>query len=85
MSGSNSKHGTSADCINCRILPQAYIEIKYRANFLHHSLFFAAAAKAKKEGKTPLLITHEAGQRGELVTLSLVDFFALVAQKEVAG
>jgi len=82
LSGSNSQHGTAADCIDCIILPEAYIEIKLRASFLHHALFRDAAAKAKKEGKIPLLVTHEKSTHGELVTLRLEDFLELASDEE---
>lgn len=85
LSGSNSQHGTSADCMNCEILPDSYIEIKHRQNFTHHTLFRDAAAKAKKEGKLPLLVTHVGGEHGELVTLRLDDLIKLLQAQEPNG
>lgn len=82
LSGSNSQHGTSADCIHCRILPGAYIEIKFRASFLHHALFKDVEEKAKKEGKLPLLVTHQKNDKGELVTLRLNDFLDLIKKED---
>lgn len=79
LSGSNSQHGTSADCINTRY-PKFYIEIKLRSNFLHHSIFKAAAKEAKKEGKTPILVTHVKSEESELVVLRIEDFLKLVHQ-----
>lgn len=78
LSGSNSQHGTSADCMNCAILPNVYIEIKSRSELYTHALFKDAAAKAKKEGKLPLLVTHQKNDKGELVTLRLSDFLGLI-------
>lgn len=83
LSGSNSQHGTSADCILCSKLPEAYIEIKFRSSFLHHALFKDAAKKAKAEGKIPLLVTHQKDEKGELVTLRLDDFLRLLYDKEI--
>lgn len=78
LSGSLSKHGTGADCINCKRLPEAtYVEIKLRANFAHHSLFKEVAAAAKAEYKTPVLITHVKNERSELVILRIEDFVSL--------
>ena len=68
--------------MGCTVLPGAYVEIKYRKTFIHHSLFRAVAAKAKKEGKIPLLVTHVGGEQGELVTLRLHDFIELMNGKQ---
>lgn len=75
LSGSLSKHGTGADCINCKLLPEAtYVEIKLRAKFAHHTLFKEVAAAAKAEQKTPVLITHVKNDESELVILRIEDF-----------
>jgi len=76
LSGSNSQHGTSADVIGG--LDWAYVEVKLRAQFMHHALFKAVAVQAKKEGKVPLLVTHQKNDRGELVTLRLDDLIKLL-------
>jgi len=76
LSGSNSQHGTSADCIGTAF-PDLYIEIKLRASFLHHSLFKDAAKMAKAEGKIPLLVTHVKNEESELVTLRIEDFLEI--------
>jgi len=78
LSGSNSQHGTSADCINCISNPNLYIEIKLRAKFALHSFFYDAEKQAKKEYKIPVLVTHEKSRHGELVTLRLDDFLLLI-------
>jgi len=85
LSGSNSQHGTSADCMGCTVLPGAYVETKYRKSFIHHSLFRAVATKAKNEGRLPLLVTHIGGEQGELVTLRLSDFIKLVQASDTAS
>lgn len=79
LSGSNSQHGTSSDCINTDY-PQYYFEIKLRQNFLHHSIFQTSAEKpAKKEGKIPVLITHKKNSKtGALVVLRIEDFLKLI-------
>ena len=78
LSGSNSQHGTRSDCINCTLLPNAYVEIKLRATWAHHTLFSEIEKQAKKEKRMPLLVTHTKGDRGELVTLRLDDFLSLL-------
>jgi len=80
LSGSNSQHGTSADCIETNH-PGLYIEIKLRASFLHHSIFKLAAKSAQKEGKTPILVTHVKNEDSELVTLMIEDFLKLISGK----
>ena len=77
LSGSNSQHGTSADCIETKH-PWAYIEIKLRARFLHHSMFEEVMKMAQLEDKTPILITHVKNEQGELVILKLSDFLVVL-------
>ena len=77
LSGSNSQHGTSADCIETDY-PWLYIEIKLRASFLHHTIFKLAAKMAQKEGKTPILVTHVKNEESELVTLRIEDFLEII-------
>jgi len=82
LSGSNSQHGTSADCIETEF-PWLYIEIKLRASFLHHSIFNKAAKKAKAEDKTPILITHVKNAESELVILRIEDFLEIVHSRSM--
>ena len=82
LSGSNSQHGTSSDCIESKF-PWLYIEIKLKASFYHHTLFKDAAKIAqselyKKQPKTPILITHVKSEGSELVTLRIEDFLAML-------
>lgn len=77
LSGSNSMHGTSADCIETKY-SKLYIEIKLRANFLHHTIFKEAARMAQLEDKMPILITHLKSEQGELVILKLSDFLVIL-------
>ncbi len=83
LSGSNSQHGTSADCIET-VFPWLYIEIKLRASFLHHSIFKLAAKAAEKEGKTPILVTHVKNEESELVTLRIEDFLNILKGYDLA-
>lgn len=79
LSGSNSQHGTSADCIETDY-PQYYLEIRLRQNFAHHTMFREdVESPAKKEGKIPVLITHKKNSKlGALVVLRLNDFLELI-------
>ena len=79
LSGSNSQHGTSADCIETNY-PEYYLEIKLRESFLHHSMFREDVEKpAEKENKIPVLITHKKNSKsGALVVLRLDDFLELI-------
>ena len=77
LSGSNSQHGTSADCIETNY-PWLYIEIKLRATFLHHTIFKQAAKMAQKEAKTPIIVTHVKNEDSELVTLRIEDFLEIL-------
>ena len=81
LSGSNSQHGTSADCIETDY-PWLYIEIKLRASFLHHTIFKQAAKAAQKEDKTPILVTHVKNEDSELVTLRIEDYLGLLNEKK---
>jgi len=78
LSGSNSQHGTAADCIRTAH-PWLYIEVKLRASFLHHTIFKQAAKEAQKEGKTPILVTHVKNEESELVTLRIEDFLKYIS------
>ena len=82
LSGSNSQHGTSADCIETGY-PWLYIEIKLRASFLHHTIFKQAAKAAQKEDKTPILVTHVKNEDSELVTLRIEDFLDIVHSRKL--
>ncbi len=77
LSGSNSQHGTAADCIETDF-PYVYIEIKLRASFRHHKLFKDVAKAAQEENKMPILVTHVKNEESELVTLSIEDFMEIL-------
>jgi len=81
LSGSNSQHGTSADCIQTAY-PELYVEIKLRSGFAHHTLFKAVVKEAAREHRIPVLVTHEKYHEGELVTLRLDDFISLIHPPE---
>lgn len=79
LSGSNSQHGTSSDCIELSPeFQKFYIEIKLRAKFSHHAFFRDVKQKAKNEQKIPLFITHEKHEKGSLVILRMEDFLELI-------
>lgn len=79
LSGSNSQHGTSADCIETNF-PEYYFEIRLRQNFAHHTMFTTdVEPPAKKEEKIPVLITHKKSSKsGALVILRMDDFLELI-------
>ena len=81
LSGSNSMHNTSADCIETDY-PWLYIEVKLRACFLHHTIFKVAEKAAQKENKIPILVTHVKNEESELVTLKIEDFLELLEGKK---
>jgi hypothetical protein len=68
LSGMNSKVSAS-DTLH----PKLFIECKQRASFAHHTTYDQAKESAKKEGKIPVLCTHEKGAKEFLVTLSSKD------------
>lgn len=72
LSGSSSRH-TSGDLIH----PVFYAEVKYRARHAILTLMREVEAKAKREGKTPLLVLKERGRHGFYVLVSL-DYFTQV-------
>ncbi len=81
LSGSNSQHGTSADCIETKY-PSYYFEIKLRQSFLHHTMFKDKVEKqAIKEGKIPVLITHVKNAKlDSLAILRLEDLIKLLGK-----
>ena len=82
LSGSNSQHGTSSDCIGTRF-SQYYFEIKLRQTFLHHKIFKDVEEKAKvEEDKIPILITHKKYENGSLVVLRMEDFLELIEKRD---
>lgn len=79
LSGSNSQHDTSSDCIELSPeFQKFYIEAKLRAKFMHHRIFKDVKQKARDENKIPLLVTHEKNENGNLVILRLEDFLELI-------
>jgi hypothetical protein len=74
LSGSNSKI-SSSDTIH----PHLFLEAKLRDSFAIHSLWKDTAAKAKKEGKVPVVVTQQKRDHGFLITVhkdDLDDFIA---------
>ena len=58
--------------------PRFHIECKYRQAFSFHRTFKDEEVKAKQLGRVLLLVTKQAGDIGELVTLRLDEFLSLV-------
>lgn len=76
LSGSNSGHHTSSDCIELSPeFQKFYIEIRLRESFLHHNIF--RDIEKQSEDKIPLLITHEKNN-DKLVVMKLENFMELV-------
>jgi len=81
LSGQNSGHKTSSDCIDLNPeFEKFYFEIRLRQNWLHHSMFKEDVEKpASKEGRIPVLVTHKKNSRsGALIVLRIEDFLELV-------
>ena len=76
LSGRNSRH-TSADIIH----PSLYIEVKHRSRIPFYKVWKDVYAKAKSEGKIPVLVIHE---KGSETYLAVVDakFLAEVLNKQ---
>ena len=60
LSGSNSGHNTSSDSLH----PTIYLECKHRAKHSAITLWDDTAAKAKAEGKVPVVAMSEKGRQG---------------------
>ena len=83
LSGSNSQHGTSADCIELSPeFQKFYFEIRLRQKFLHHENFKDVREKAKTENKTPILFTQTKSNDKCLVVLKLEDFVELIKNEK---
>ena len=69
LSGSNSGQ-TSSDTLSDRY----YVEVKYRKKIPFLTVFNDTVEKARKEGKKPIVVFHEAGSKRNIVMLDLNDF-----------
>lgn len=77
LSGGNSRH-TRSDSLHKTI----YMEQKYSKRFAFHNLFRKTAELAKKENKTPCLITTEKYKSYSLVTCKLEDITVIALAYE---
>lgn len=64
LSGAGAKH-SSSDTLH----PRLYIEIKHRKQLSVWSLYKEVTKLAKKENKIPVLVQHEKGMEGFLITV----------------
>ena len=69
LSGGNSKM-TQSDTLSDKY----YVEIKYRKKIPFLKVFNDTVEKARKEGKKPIVVFHEAGTKRNIVMLDLNDF-----------
>ncbi len=65
LSGRSGGH-SSGDVLH----PEFYVEVKQRAHFGLFTLFKDTALKARKEGKTPVVVLHERGSKTRLYIVS---------------
>jgi len=65
LSGRSGGH-SSGDVIHSTL----YVEVKQRAHFALFTLFRDTAKKARKEGKTPVVVLHERGRKTRLYIVS---------------
>lgn len=77
LSGSNSGI-TSSDTLHGYL----FIEVKHRARTWLRGVFDKAAGLAKKEGKTPVVVTIDKNKPGFLITVHSDDVELLYSLKE---
>lgn len=65
LSGSNSGHNTNSDTLH----PDLYIECKVRGQISLWTLFADTEAKAKVEGKIPIVAIKQKGEKGYLILI----------------
>lgn len=65
LSGSNSGHGTNSDSLH----PKLYIECKLRNKIALWQLFVDTEKKAKVEGKVPVVVIKQKGEKGYLLVM----------------
>jgi len=70
LSGANSGHDTSSDCLNCGV----YAEVKYRQKHTVYTLVDDTRGKALKEGLLPVVALKQARRHGFLLVIDSRDF-----------
>ena len=78
MSGGNSKH-TRADSMH----PYLFIEAKQRKALAVWGLWQNTKALAKLENKIPVVVQHETGRNGFLITVHSDDLNDFIAMKQL--
>lgn len=78
LSGSNSGHGTNSDTLS----KDFYIECKFRNKFSIFALFKDTEAKAKVEGKLPIVAIKQKNERGYLLVIRPEDLQLIAAIKK---
>lgn len=74
LSGGNSGHRTSSDCLDVGV----YAEVKYRARHTVYSLCDDTRKKALKEKLLPIVCLKEKGRHGFLMVIDSRDFDEIV-------
>lgn len=72
LSGGNGKQ-TRSDTLHTKL----FIEIKHRVRIPFYSTFRETRDLARKENKTPMVISHETNSHSEIVMIELRDFLTL--------
>lgn len=70
LSGANSGHNTSSDCLNVGV----YAEVKYRLKHTVYTLFDDTRTKALKEKLLPVVCLKEKHRQGFLIVIDSRDF-----------
>lgn len=70
LSGANSGHETSSDCLNTGV----YAEVKYRKTHTVYTLMDDTRGKALKEGLLPVVCLKEHGRHGFLLVIDSRDY-----------
>lgn len=71
LSGRGGGSGTSGDCYSDDARSWLYAEIKHYARAAIFTLFSDTRAKAKREGRRPVVVMHQKGTRNRV---AVVDF-----------
>ena len=70
LSGANSGHSTSSDCLDTGV----YAEVKYRKKHTVYTLMEDTRGKALKEGLLPVVCLKEHGRHGFLLVIDSRDY-----------
>lgn len=70
LSGANSGHNTSSDCLDCGV----YAEVKYRQKHTVYTLMDDTRMKALSEGLLPVVCLKEKNRNGFLLVIDSRDW-----------